>query len=132
MKLETKLKKWSLSKFKRELWKVFAKYVKIRDNYRCYTCGVICKGKNAHCGHFIPASVCGLALYFHEDNNHLQCAKCNIWLQGNQYIYGQKLGEEKVKKLYKIRKDNKDLQYTKQDYVNKIEEYKRIIDLIFK
>lgn len=126
MKLETKLKKWSLPKWKKELWKVFAEYIKKRDKYRCFTCGKKVSKGDAHAGHFIPAGACGLELYFHEDNVHCQCAKCNLFLQGNQYIYGQKLGKKKVKELKEIlNKRNIMLQYTKQDYARLIEKYKK-------
>lgn len=111
----------TVSKMKKKLWKVFSVFIKQRDKGICYTCGAFCEGKNAHCGHFIPKSVGGLALYFHEDNNHLQCARCNIWLSGNQYIYGQKLGKKKVKELYKIKeKITKDY-----PFIEKIQEYER-------
>jgi len=125
MKLETKLKKWSLPKWKKEFWKVFSKYIKLRDNYICFTCGKKVSGHDAQAGHFIPASACGLELYFHEDNVHCQCSYCNVFLQGNQYVYGQKLGEKKVKELREILdKRNTILQYTRQDYARLIEKYK--------
>jgi len=127
MKSGTKLKKWSLAKWKKEFWKTFALYIKTRDNWTCFTCGARVKGQGAHAGHFIPKSVCGLALYFSEDNVKCQCVKCNLLLQGNQYEFGKRLGEKKVKELYKIRQENKELQYTKQDYENLIKKYQKKI-----
>lgn len=88
---------------KRKLWKVFAQYVKIRDNHVCYTCGAIVYGSNANAGHFIPKGAGGLALYFHPDNVHCQCVYCNLVMEGNHYIYGRKLGESKVKELYSLK-----------------------------
>ena len=124
MKLENKLKKWSLAKWKKELWRTFSLYVKIRDKYKCFTCGRKVKGINAQGGHFIPAGACGLELYFHEDNVNCQCSYCNLTLQGNQYEYGKRLGEEKVKELRDIYfKRNHERQYSKQDYVNLINFY---------
>ena len=118
-----KKKEVSPAKLKRKLWKVFSQFIKQRDGENCFTCGVKCDGANAHCGHFIPKSVGGLALYFNEDNNHKQCARCNIWLGGNQYIYGQKLGEKKVKELYALKN-----QITKNyPFEEKIEYYKQKI-----
>lgn len=95
--------KSDISKLKAKLWKVFADYIKKRDKGICFTCGAKAEGHNYHAGHFIPKSVGGIALYFHEDNVHGQCARCNIWLSGNQYIYGQRLGEEKCKELYRLK-----------------------------
>lgn len=125
MKIETKLKKWTLAKWKREFWKVFALYIKKRDKWTCFTCGKRVSGYDAHAGHFTPKSVGGLALYFHEDNVKCQCASCNLAYQGNQYKFGKRLGDEKVKELHKYRLENKDLKYEKEDYLRLIEEYKQ-------
>ena len=81
-----------------------------------------------HCGHFIPKSVGGLTLYFHEDNSHAQCYNCNINLGGNQYIYGQKLGEEKVKELYQLKQ--KSVKWSEQDYQDLIDKYAEKISTV--
>ena len=124
MREELKLKKWTLAKWKKEFWKYFALYVKERDKYTCFTCGKRVRGINCQAGHFDPAGACGLALYFHEDNVHCQCSWCNLTLQGNQYIYGEKLGKKKVEELKRIKIESKDLQYSKQDYLYLIKVYK--------
>jgi len=127
MKEELKLKKWSLAKWKKELWKYFATYIKLRDKNICFTCGRKTTKNNAHAGHFIPKGACGLELYFHEDNVHCQCAGCNLFLQGNQYEYGKRLGKtaEKLKEIH--RKNNNRLHYTKQDYQKLIKIYEQKI-----
>lgn len=102
----TPLRRKSISpvaKLKRKLWKVFAPHIKKRDKYTCFTCGRKAEGMGLHAGHFIPKSVGGILLYFNEDNVKAQCYNCNINLGGNQYIFGQKLGKEKVDELYKIK-----------------------------
>lgn len=109
---------------KKKLWKVFAKWIKERDNYICFTCNSKVQGGNAHAGHFIPKSVGGLSLYFHEDNVHCQCARCNIWMSGNQYIFGQKLGETKVKELYTLKQ--KSVKWSELDYEKRINHYTRL------
>lgn len=93
----------STSKLKARLWKVFSEYVRKRDKGICFTCGRKCEGSGYHAGHFIAKSVGGIVLYFHPDNVRGQCYHCNINLGGNSYIYGQKLGEEKVKELYALK-----------------------------
>jgi hypothetical protein len=45
-------------------------------------------------------------------------------LGGNQYIYGQKLGEEKCKELYALK--GKIEKWSEQDYLEKIEHYKNL------
>lgn len=115
------MKKPTVGKLKKKLWTVFSKYIRERDNYICFTCGRYGEGSGMHAGHFIPKSVGGIALYFHEDNVHAQCYNCNINLGGNQYIYGKKLGD-KAEELYDIK--NKVIEkWTIADYEEKIEHY---------
>lgn len=78
-----------------------------------------------HAGHFIPKSVGGVALYFHEDNVHACCYHCNINLGGNLYEYGMKLGKEKCDELYRIKQQiNK---WSEYDYIVLINKYKGIL-----
>lgn len=119
-----KLGKSNISKLKRELWQHFAKYIKMRDRYTCFTCGRKAEGSGLHCGHFVPKSVGGLLLYFHEDNCHAQCYNCNINLGGNQYIYGERLGKEKAQELYALK--GKILKVDEDWYLEKIEHYKKL------
>ena len=112
------------AQLKKELWKVFSAYIRKRDKGVCFTCGRICDGKGYHAGHFINRSVGGLILYFNEENVRGQCYHCNINLGGNQYIYGQKLGEEKCKELYALKQ--KTTKWTEKDYLEKIEYYKKL------
>lgn len=119
-----KKSKQKISILKRKLWTQFALFIKRRDNNICFTCGRKCEGSGSHAGHFIPKSVGGLGLYFHEENVKCQCYNCNINLGGNQYIFGQKLGEEKVSELYKIKQQiNK---WSSEDYQLKIEYYTQL------
>jgi len=119
-----KKSKSEVSKLKRELWQVFSKYIKKRDKNICFTCGRKTEGHGSHSGHFIPKSVGGLALYFHEDNVHCQCYNCNINLSGNQYIYGEKLGKRTVKKLFKLK--GKIEKWTAEDYRKNIKKYEKL------
>lgn len=98
-----KVSKAPVSKLKAKLWKVFSEYIRKRDKGICFTCGRKCEGSGYHAGHFIPKSVGGIVLYFHPENVNGQCAHCNIWLSGNQWEYGQRLGPEKVQRLYALK-----------------------------
>ncbi len=121
-----KKSKARISVLKRKLWEVFSKYIRQRDNYICFTCGRKGEGSGIHAGHFIPKSVGGIALYFHEENVHAQCYNCNINLGGNQYVYGEKLGKKKVEELRRIQQ-----QITKVDelwYLCQIEIYTRLYE----
>jgi 5-methylcytosine-specific restriction endonuclease McrA len=121
-----KKSKQKVSILKRKLWEQFAKFIKTRDGNLCYTCGRAGTGSGMHCGHFIPKSVGGLTLYFNEDNCHAQCYNCNINLGGNQYLYGEKLGKEKVDQLYLLKRQT--AKWSQEDYLLKIEHYTKLND----
>src|SRR5574343_407265 len=96
------MKTKTTGQLKKDLWKVFSAYIRKRDNNICFTCGRKGEGSGMHAGHFVPKSVGGLSLYFHEDNVHAQCYNCNINLGGNKYEYGKRLGD-KAEQLYKLK-----------------------------
>ena len=120
-----KKSKVKISVLKRKLWEVFSLYIRTRDKFTCFICGRRGEGGAIHAGHFIPKSVGGIALYFHEDNVHACCYHCNINLGGNLYEYGLKLGKMKCDELYQIKN-----QINKVDeawYLTRIEYYKNKI-----
>lgn len=119
-----KKKQPSISSLKKKLWTVFSIYIRKRDNNICFTCGRKGEGSGIHAGHFIPKSVGGIELYFHEENVRAQCYNCNINLGGNQWEYGKRLGGETVEYLYKIKHVNS--KWSVQDYLEKIEYYKSL------
>lgn len=123
-------KKGSIGWFKKKLWTIFSKYIRQRDGYTCITCNKKGKGSQIHAGHFIPRASGGLSLYFHEDNVHAQCYRCNINLGGNGGVYYQKLlerkGQEVIDNLFFL-KDNGYLKLSIEDYKKLIEEYKNKI-----
>lgn len=119
------MKSKSPAQLKKDLWKHFSAYIRKRDGGICFTCGARCEGSNYHAGHFIPKSVGGLSLYFHEDNVHGQCMRCNIHLGGNQYEYGKRLGD-KAEQLYKLK--GQTVKWTAQDYLDKIKLYKELYE----
>jgi 5-methylcytosine-specific restriction endonuclease McrA len=116
------MKKKSISTLKKNLWTVFSQYIRTRDNFICFTCGRKGEGSGMHAGHFISKAAGGLALYFNEDNVHAQCYHCNINMSGMQWEYGQRLGEEKVKELFKLK--NETWKWGMKDYEERIAEYK--------
>ncbi len=81
-KLAPKPKKLSPSQYKKKLWAIFSEYIKLRDGTICITCMKRCEGSGRHAGHFIPSSVGGAILRYHENNVHVQCFRCNIHLGG--------------------------------------------------
>lgn len=77
----------SISKLKKDLWKLFSLYIRTRDNFTCVTCAKKGEGSQIHAGHFITGATCTAKLYFDEMNVHAQCYHCNINLSGNWVRY---------------------------------------------
>jgi hypothetical protein len=87
-------------------WKAFRDYIIKRDKNVCFTCG----RWGDQGGHFIHGKE--KPTYFREDNVHVQCKRCNLFLDGNrdEYLrriqkkYGIKRGDELLKMKYQIKK----------------------------
>lgn len=139
------MKTHTLPWWKKEYWKCFSIYIRRRDKGVCFTCdktlpdyydrhGNLLDGwKSGQAGHFITAASCGLALYFHEQNVHCQCYRCNVNLSGNWLEYERKIieiyGKEKCEELKQLKWTGK-VKYTWEDYSNMIEEIKdRLVGL---
>jgi hypothetical protein len=86
-----KKRKKSLSRLRKILWEWFTKYIKLRDNYTCITCGKVAQGQGMGGGHYKPKGACNLTYYFSEVNVNAQCTYCNLTLQGNQVVYRERL-----------------------------------------
>ena len=120
----------SKSKLKKKLDAIFSKYIRwyyadANGYVECYTCGVTKPVKEMQCGHF--QSRRHYATRWHTDNCRVQCQKCNIWEQGQQFIFGNKLNAEigNVKFNELIQLSNTTVKYTQQDYLNMLEYYKK-------
>lgn len=108
----------TLSQKKKKLWKVFSQYIRKRDKMTCFTCQRKGEGAGIHAGHWIPDSVGGLALKFHEKNVHAQCYHCNINLGGWGERYTERMeqvyGKETINELRQLKnKITKDLDFEK-------------------
>ncbi len=120
-------KKHTMGWWKKEFWKVFSLYIRTRDGFKCFTCDNRGEGKGMHGGHFIPRASGGLSLFFHEQNVHAQCYRCNMNLGGNGAEYYkrmvEKYGQDAVDDLFILR-DTGYKKYDIVDYQGLIEEYK--------
>jgi len=125
MKLETKLKKWDLWKWKKEAWDTFSVFIRQRDGGKCVTCGAVKHWKEMQAGHYRTGATCKLPLFFDERNVHCQCVRCNINLSGNWRAYQNfmhmKYGEEIDAEFDEINKTL--VKWDKMDYVRLIEKY---------
>ena len=125
-------KKKTLTQLKKELWKMYALYIKKKYSYngthcKCYTCGsdLTIGTYNCQCGHYYPKGGYP-ALYFHENNTRPQCYHCNINLSGNSPIFRERLikeiGEDGVAELDNTR--HLTIKRTRSDYEELIKKYK--------
>lgn len=85
--MKKKKKKTKISTWKPKLWKVFADYIKERDNWTCITCGKRTRGPGMNAGHYIAKGACGADYYFSEINVNAQCVNCNLKLEGARNVY---------------------------------------------
>ena len=81
-----------------KLWNVFSLYIRLRDVDesgfgKCFTCFNQVNYRKGDCGHGIPRQ--HKATKYNEQNNHLQCKRCNGFEGGKREVY-----KEEVNKRY--------------------------------
>lgn len=86
--------------YKDKLWRIFSRYIRLRDNGICFTCGIRKHYKEMQAGHFIHN-----VLDFDEMNVNAQCVQCNKFKHGMGQEYAirllNKYGQDKVLDLHK-------------------------------
>lgn len=123
----------TISQLKQQARRPFQKFIRIRDeNKPCISCGSI-TATNWHAGHFKKAEIY-FGLIFDENNVHKQCAKCNVFLGGNEANYRsglvERYGEVFVSNLEEKALKTKDYMHTREELKEIKEKYlKRIKDL---
>ena len=119
-------------KLKKKLDKLFSEYIRRRKaNYygrvNCFTCGVEKHWKEQQAGHFQTRS--HHSTRWDEVNVQVQCVKCNMFRQGEQYKFGmylnQRFGEGTAEELEHRAKTV--VKLNKIDYEEAIERYKQKI-----
>ena len=124
----------TISKLKKELDKYFSLFIRLRsaNEYgmvQCFTCGIVRGYKDGmQNGHFQSRK--HMATRFHEDNCQVQCIKCNMYSQGEQYKFGlaldAKYGEGTAEELeYLARTIHK---VSRVEYEEKISYYKKFVE----
>ncbi len=88
------MKKKTVSQLKKDVWKVFSYYIRLRDclfttgtttHGRCVSCGKLCEFSQLQAGHFVPGRTNNIL--FDEEIVHAQCSYCNNALEGNHHNY---------------------------------------------
>jgi hypothetical protein len=124
----------SISKLKKELDKWFSLYIRLRDAtnegmVQCFTCSKISNYKQGmQCGHF--QSRRHHATRWNEQNCQVQCVKCNMFEQGEQFRFGLnidiKYGAGTSQELQFLSKTS--LKKVRFEYDNDIRYYKVIVE----
>ena len=90
------MKKINRSKTVKKLDTIFSIYIRKRfsvdDISTCFTCGIQKHYKELQCGHF--QSRRHYSTRWDKLNCQVQCAKCNIFNQGEQYTFSKRLDEK--------------------------------------
>lgn len=78
-------------------WRWFSKFIRLRDcdgsEYgHCFTCGKLKHWKDLHAGHFQSSGY--PSTKFDEKNVHIQCVKCNTYLEGQKDLYAINLDKK--------------------------------------
>ena len=129
--------KKTVSKLKKELDSWFSKYIRLRDATdmgvaQCFTCGKIDHYKKLQNGHFQSRRHHNTR--WDEKNCQVQCVKCNMFGQGEQYKFGMyldaKYGLGTSEELEILSKQP--FKISRIDYVNYISYYKDIVNKIKK
>lgn len=86
---------------------VFSIYIRRRysmnDIAKCVTCGKEDHWSKLQCGHFMSRK--HMSTRWNEDNCQVQCAGCNVFRYGEQYIFSQYLGNNLSEELHKQSKE---------------------------
>jgi hypothetical protein len=122
----------TISKLKKKLDVLFSQYIRRRNadhlgRVKCFTCGVEKHWKEQQAGHFQSRS--HHSTRWDEVNVQVQCVKCNMYRQGEQYKFGmyldQRFGDGTAEELeYRAKTIVK---LNRVDYEEAIERYKQKI-----
>ena len=129
--------KKSIGKLKKEAWKWFSKYIRLRDCLKttkdhrygvCVTCGKKYPINKLQAGHFVPGRM--NSILFDERNCHAQCVACNCFKGGSQIEYYQfmekEYGREVIDEL--LEKKHQTRKFTAEELEEMIQTYKRKVE----
>ena len=125
----------TLSKLKKELDKWFSLYIRLRyasvDGItKCFTCDKIAHYKKMHAGHFMSRK--HHATRWNEENVQVQCPKCNLFGQGEQYTFGKlldiRVGDGTSEELQELSRTT--VKYMRHEYDEMIKFYKEKVNAI--
>ncbi len=123
----------TISKLKKKLDSLFSQYIRLRNadylgRVKCFTCGDMKHWKEQQAGHFQSRS--HHSTRWDEVNVQVQCVKCNMFRQGEQYKFGlyldDRFGDGTAEELENRAKTI--VKLNRVDYEEAIERYKQKIN----
>ena len=123
----------TISKLKKKLDVLFSQYIRRRNadhlgRVKCFTCGIEKQWKEQQAGHFQSRS--HHSTRWDEVNVQVQCVKCNMFRQGEQYKFGlyldDRFGDGTAEELENRAKTI--VKLNRVDYEEAIERYKQKIN----
>ncbi len=123
----------TISKLKKKLDVLFSQYIRRRNadhlgRVKCFTCGIEKHWKEQQAGHFQSRS--HHSTRWDEVNVQVQCVKCNMFRQGEQYKFGlyldDRFGDGTAEELENRAKTI--VKLNRVDYEEAIERYKQKIN----
>ena len=129
----------SKSKLVKKLDQIFSKYIRYyyadSNGYvSCYTCGTTKPVKEMQAGHFQSRRHYSVRWDIEYGNVKPQCVKCNMFEQGQQFIFGNKLkaeiGEDRFNELLQL--SNTSVKRSQEDYKEMIAYYKKELEILCK
>lgn len=139
LKKKVKRVKTDNRKSKENAWKVFSRYIRLRDCLKttktdhmgvCYTCGKTFDFKELQAGHCISGR--GNFILLDEECVKIQCYRCNIELKGNYDIFIPKIIRDHSLKWFEEKKRlsrlpfKRDWEVEKEIYKEKYNNLKKI------
>lgn len=122
-------KKISKKSLVTKLDNVFSIYIRrryaINDISKCVTCNKEDHWKNLQCGHFMSRK--HMSTRWDENNCQVQCAGCNVFKYGEQYLFSQYLGNNLSEELYI--KSKQIVKFTELDLEEMIKHYTQLNSL---
>ena len=122
-------KKISKKSLVTKLDNVFSIYIRrryaINDISKCVTCNKEDHWKNLQCGHFMSRK--HMSTRWDENNCQVQCAGCNVFKYGEQYLFSQYLGNNLSEELYI--KSRQIVKFTELDLEEMIKHYTQLNSL---
>ena len=126
--------KLSRSKIVKKLDAIFSQYIRLKDadyngNVTCFTCGKVEHYKKGmQCGHFQSRKY--YATRWLELNVAVQCAGCNVFRYGEQFLFSKyldkKYGDGTAEELYI--KSREIVKFSNDELLDMIKHYKELVD----